>query len=363
MCRAWVIGLAAALGTAAAYLLLWPVPISPAKWRPPEAPALVGAYAPNTALVATERWVAGPAPESVAIDADGDVYTGLLDGSVVHVSQGEAPVTVAEAQGQLLGMGFDGTGELLICGLDGRLLSVSPGGAVRRVVEEIDGQPLRLVNDLDIAGDGTVYFTESSTETTDTLLDLLEHRGNGRLLAYRPDSGDTDVLLTGLYYANGVAVSADGSFALVVETTKYRVRRLWLTGPRQGEDEVFIDNLPGFPDGISCDEDGLFWVALMNPRNGFIDWALERPWVRKIAARLPLAWFTGAAPRYGFVLGLDEDANVVYNLQDPSGDHYAGISCVVRRGDFLYFGSLLEDAVGVLPVPHENGPPRKGGSH
>jgi len=89
----------------------------------------------------------------------------------------------------------------------------------------------------------------------------------------------------------------------------------------------------------------------MNPRNGFIDWALERPWIRKVAARLPLAAFASAAPRYGFVVGLDADGSVIHNLQDPSGDHYAGISCVIHHGDLLYFGSLLEDDVGVLRFP------------
>ena len=351
MAKGWLIGLAVALGVLAAYLLLWPVPIAPERWTPPEAPALIGAYAPNDALAAIERMEAGMAPESVAVDSAGRVFSGLLDGSVVRVARDVEPEILAETDGQLLGMEFDADGDLVVCSLDGQLLSISTKGAVRVLVREIDGRPLGLVNDLDIAADGTIYFSESSTETTDTLLDLLEHRANGRLLAYRPSEGEAEVLLDGLYYANGVAISADGSFVLVAETTAYRVRRLWLSGPRRGDDEIFIDNLPGFPDGISCDEDGVFWVALMNPRNGFIDWALERPWIRRVAARLPLAWFAGAAPRYGFVLGLDVDGNVLYNLQDPTGRHYAGISCVVRKGGSLYFGSLLENAVGVLPFP------------
>jgi hypothetical protein len=64
-----------------------------------------------------------------------------------------------------------------------------------------------------------------------------------------------------------------------------------------------------------------------------------------------LAHSLATVPRYGFVLGLDEDGNVIHNLQDPSGDHYAGISSVVRRGNTLYLGSLLEDAVGRLFLP------------
>ena len=352
MSRVCLIGLAAALGALAAYLLLWPVPISPARWTPLEAPPLTGVYAPNAALAGVERLEVGLGPESVTVDGAEKVTCGLEDGSIVRwsICEGTAE-TIVDIGGRPLGMGLDASGDLIVCDLYGRLLSVSQTGNIRGLVTEVGGEPLGLVNDLDIGSDGTIYFSESSTETTDTLLDLLEHRPHGRLLVYHPDTGEVEILLDGLYYANGVALSADGSFVLVVETTRYRVRRLWLSGLRRGEDEVFIDNLPGFPDGISCDEDGTFWLALMNPRNGFIDWALEHPRIRKVAARLPLAWFAGAAPRYGFVLGLDADGNVIHNLQDPSGDHYAGISSVIRKDGALYFGSLLESAIGRLSAP------------
>jgi len=349
MARWWLLGLAAALGAFAAYLLFWPVPIDPARWNPPEAPALAGASAQNDVLATVERLDVGLGPESVAVDASGDLFCGLEDGSIVRWSAGAAE-TIATIDGRPLGMGFDSHGELIVCDLYGRLLAVGGSGEVRELATEVGGVPLGLVNDLDIAADGTIYFSESSTETTDTLLDLLEHRGNGRLLAYDPRTGEARVLLDGLYYANGVALSVDGSFVLAVETTEYRVRRLWLSGPRQGEDEVFVENLPGFPDGISCDDEGVFWLALMNPRNGFVDWAAGRPWIRKVAARLPLARFSGAAPRYGFVLGLDADGNVIHNLQDPSGKGYAGISSVLRVGEVLYLGSLLEDSVGRLSL-------------
>ena len=351
MSRAWITGSVVAVGILAAYLLWWPVPILPARWTPPDAPELTGAYAPNDALAATERLSAGAAPESVAVDAEGRVICGLEEGSIVRVARGVPPETLCQIDGRPLGMAYTADGDLIVCDMNGRLLTVGEDGSVRVLVAEVDGRSLRLVNDVAIAPDGTIYFSESSTETTDTLLDLLEHRGHGRLLAYDPATGETHVVLAGLYYANGVAVSADGRFVLVVETTEYRVRRVWISGPNAGTSDVFIDNLPGFPDGISCDEDGAFWLALMNPRNEFIDWALERPAVRKVAARLPLQWFAGAAPRYGFVLGLDADGTVVHNLQDPTGDAFAGISCVVRHGDTLYLGSLLENAVGAVPAP------------
>jgi len=351
MSKMWLIGLATGLGALAAYLLFWPVSISPVRWTPPEAPALAGIYEPNEALVAMDRLEVGLGPESVAVDQAGVVHCGLEDGSIVRWAEG---VGEAEALlnigGRPLGMAFDVDGNLIVCDLYGRLLVISETGDIEELATQVDDKPLGLINDLDIGTDGTVYFSESSTETTDTTLDLLEHRAHGRLLAYYPDTRETEILLDELYYANGVALSPDESFVLVVETTRYRVRRLWLEGPRKGEDEVLLDNLPGFPDGISCDEMGTFWLALVNPRNAFVDWMLEHPSLRKIVARLPLAWFAGAAPRYGFVLGLDAGGNVLHNFQDPSGSTFGGISCVVRQDDTLYFGSLLEDAIGRLPL-------------
>ena len=36
----------------------------------------------------------------------------------------------------------------------------------------------------------------------------------------------------GLWFANGVALSADASWAAVVETVSLRVHRVWLSGPK-----------------------------------------------------------------------------------------------------------------------------------
>jgi hypothetical protein len=155
--------------------------------------------------------------------------------------------------------------------------------------------------------------------------------------------------MDGLYFANGVAISPDQSFVLVVETGKYRVRRFWLDPARRPQSDIFIENLPGFPDGISSDGRSRFWVALISPRNPLLDRLLPRPFLRKILLRLP-ASFQPAPARDSIVLALDSSGRVVENLQDPEG-RYAQISSVQEHGGFLYFGSLGEDALARLPAP------------
>jgi hypothetical protein len=178
----------------------------------------------------------------------------------------------------------------------------------------------------------------------------MEHRPRGRLFSFDPATGKTTLLVEDLYYANGVAVSPDGAFVLVNETGAYRIQRHWLSGPKRGETEIFIDNLPGFPDGISSTGTDLFWLTLVSPRNDMADTVLmPKPFLRTLMMRLPSALLP-KAQAYGFVLGLSADGTVIHNLQDPSGS-FAQISSVEEYDGMLYFGSLVEDAVGRLPVP------------
>ena len=62
-----------------AYLLIAPVPITPAAWTPPVAPTLTGQYAQNTRLSPVQKLSLGDGhkPEDVALDVDGKIYAGL----------------------------------------------------------------------------------------------------------------------------------------------------------------------------------------------------------------------------------------------------------------------------------------------
>jgi sugar lactone lactonase YvrE len=339
------------------YLLLWPVKVDPAAWEPPAPPPLAGAFAPNERLAAVERLDAGGhAPEGVAVDADGTVYAGLEDGRVVRLpARGGPPELFAETKGRPLGLEFDGAGGLVVADANQGLLLAGRDGAVSVLSREAGGRPFGCVNDLDIASDGTIYFTDATDRFPLSVYrqDIVEHRPNGRLLAYDPAARAARVVFDGLHFANGVALGPDESFVVVAETGKYRLWRVWLKGPRRGEREVFVANLPGFPDNVTFNGRDTFWVALVSPRNKLLDTLLPRPFLRKVIARLP-SFMQPAPSRYGFVLGLDAEGHVTHNLQDPSGSHFALVSSAVEHGGALYLGSLGEDAVGRLRLAPQN---------
>jgi hypothetical protein len=103
------------------------------------------------------------------------------------------------------------------------------------------------------------------------------------------------LVLDKLHFANGVAVSPDQSYLLVAEGGRYRLQRLWLSAPRAGETEIFIENLPGFPDNLHSNGEDIFWLALISPRKAIAEWLAMRPFARKIVYRLPE--FLKPAPR------------------------------------------------------------------
>src|SRR6266404_7807537 len=342
------------IGAVLLYLLLAPVPITPSAWTPPTAPELTGQFQHNSRLAATERLSLGDgfAPEDVALDAQGRIYGGFNDGRIVQLRpDGTQPRLFADTHGTPLGLVFDQTGNLIVADAVKGLLAVTPDGEVKSLSTEADGIPFGCTNDLDVATDGTIYFTDASSKfpLTKFTADLLEHQPNGRLLAFDPKTKSSRTILKDLYFANGVAMSPDQSFLLVVETGMYRVRRVWLSGPKQGLSETFIDNLPGFPDGISSNGKDKFWLALVTPRDFMFDRLLPNPFLRKVVSRLP-AFLQPAPKRYSFVLGLDLNGRVIDNLQDGSPSCYAEIANAVEHNGALYFGSIGESTLGRFPL-------------
>ena len=221
-----------------AYLFTWPVPINPAAWTPPPAPELTGQYAPNSELTKIEKLpVNAFGPEDVAIDDQDRLYCGTADGQIFRLQpDGTRPEVFANTSGRPLGLIFDRDRNLIVADAIKGLLAIAPDGKITTLSREADTVPFRCTNDLDVAADGTIYFTDASYKFPLTQLkaDVLEHQPNGRFLAYDPRTKQTRVLLNDLYFANGVAVSPDQSFVLVNDTGAYRVRRYWLSWAEAG---------------------------------------------------------------------------------------------------------------------------------
>lgn len=332
------------------YMLSWPVSVDPASWKAPETLGFTGSFAPNNHLLGVERLelIDGRGPEDVAINRKGEIFAGLEDGRIVqYMALTGLWEKVIDTKGRPLGLHFDQDDNLIICDSLRGLLMVSPTRKITVLSTESEGIPFGFPDDLDIAADGKIYFTDASFKFSihNYHQDALEHRPNGRLLVYDPETQETKTLLRDLFFPNGVAVSSDQAFLLVNESWKYRVLKLGLTGEAAGKIDVFIDNLPGIPDGISSNKKGIFWVALVSPRSSIIDFSANKPFLRKLIARLPQFMQPDEEP-YASIIGLNQKGEIAYNLQDPQAKKYSLVSSVEEYRGTLYLGSLRENAVG-----------------
>jgi len=338
------------------YLFLWPVPIDPIAWEPAPVPALEGDFAENRILQEMELFATPQShgPEDVAVDTEGRIYVGVEEGKILrYAADGSDPQVFADTGGRPLGLDFDTGGNLIVADAAKGLLSIDSTGAVTVLCTKAGYREFKFTDDVDVDSQNVAWFSDASFKWGHQghgMEEALENAPNGRLIKYDINSGECAVVLDGLYFANGVAVAPDEMSVLVNETMRYRVQRVYVRGPRKGEVELFIDNLPGFPDGISTGADGVFWLALYAPRNALLDFAGPRPWLREVIYRIPTALQPKPA-RHPFVLGLDANGKVVQNLQDADGADFAKSTSAEQFGDWLYVGSLTEPSWGRIGVP------------
>lgn len=362
--KLWAV-LGVALLAAAAYLALWPVPVTPVAWTAPAEPGYTGVYAVNDRLASLNMIDLGreECPEHIAIGPDGKLYTTVASGRILRMNlDGTGQEVFANTGGRVLGFDFDAAGNLVAADAVKGLLSVSPARQIGLLTDKVDGQPIRYADGVVVARSGRMYFSDASTRFAPadwggtfeaSVLDILEQAATGRVLAYDPATKATRIVARGLAFANGLALSADEKHLFVAETGKYRIWKIDVAardldvGTGAGaQATVLLDNLPGYPDNLMRGLDGKVWAGLVKPRNPTIDKVADKPFLRSVTLRLPRSlWPVPKA--YGHVFAFDESGRVVADLQDATGA-YPETTGITETRDRLYVHSLHAKGLGWL---------------
>ncbi|XP_054443416.1 adipocyte plasma membrane-associated protein [Pteronotus mesoamericanus] len=356
-------------------MMLLDSPIDPQPLSLKEPPLLLGVLQPNTKLRQVERLFENQltGPESIAHIGD-VMFTGTADGRVVKFENGEVDTIVQFGSGPCktrdneptcgrpLGIRAGPNGTLFVADAYKGLFEVNPWKREVKLLlssdTPIEGRKMSFVNDLTITRDGKkIYFTDSSSkwQRQDYLLLLMEGTDDGRLLEYDTETKEVKVLLDQLRFPNGVQLSPAEDFILVSEMTMARIRRFYVSGLMKGGADLFVENLPGFPDNIRPSTFGGYWVSLgtIRPNPGFsvLDFLSEKPSIKRMIFKLfSQEMVMKFVSRYGLILELSDSGAVRRSLHDPDGHVVSCISEVHEHDGHLYLGSFQASFLGRLSL-------------
>ncbi|KAI3980618.1 hypothetical protein MKX01_025183 [Papaver californicum] len=294
-----------------------------------------------------------PGPEDLAYDSEtGFIYTGCNDGWIrrLKLTDTGSDMKVEDwvyVGGRPLGIAFGPDKQLIVAESGKGLMKVTKQGKVELLIDEAEGLKFRLTDGVDVAGDGVIYFTDASSKYSldDHMLDVLEGRPYGRLMSF--DANSTKVLARDLYFANGVALSPENDFVVFCETPLRSCSKYYIKGEKNGSVDVFVDNLPGYPDNIRYDGEGQYWIELASGKTLLWDAILRYPSIRKTTAMLS---------RFVDIPHILKDGGVVaVNLNGQVTGLYTdvGLSSVtggIKIGDQLYYGSLVKTYISRLDL-------------
>ncbi len=302
-------------------------------------------------------------PEDMIFDRDDNMYCGSRHGDVMRIFAPDYKrvEVFAHIGGHPLGMAFDAEDNLHVCVGGMGLFKVAPDRTVTKLSDEtnrswtsiVDDSRLRLADDLDIAPDGRVFFSEATVryEMYDWMVDALEARGNGRIICYDPKTDTSRTVVPNKQLPNGICVEFEGQSLLYAETWGCRITRYWFDGPKKGQTEVIIENLPGYPDNINRASDGTYWCALCGMRSPVFDLAQEMPGFRRrmVQAVARDDWLYPNM-NTGCVIKFDRDGNILDTLWDLGGEAHPMITSIREHKGYLYLGGIYNNRVGRYPI-------------
>lgn len=157
------------------------------------------------------------------------------------------------------GLSFDAEGALIVCDPKlKRLARIDKGGEVRTLVDRFEGKPLNGPNDLTIAADGTIYFTDPEGDPK-----AYDRGAVYRLSPY----GRLRRIVGSMRYPNGIELDPAGGSLLVASTVDKAIYRVLLgvrgkpAAPPKWCDLTPLGEMVG-PDGMTFDEEGNLYVAV-----------------------------------------------------------------------------------------------------
>ena len=306
--------------------------------------------------------------EDCVIDADGNLYCGDRRGWIWRFDgpDHEFGRIFSRTGGHPLGHAWDREGRLIVAVSGMGVYRIHPDGEAELVSNQVkrtrtsvhDDSAMRFADDLDVAPDGSIYVSDFSTRVgaAEYPIELVEMRANGRIIRIDPD-GHSEVVVRNYAFPNGICTSHDGESILIASTLLYRVDRFWISGPKKGQLEPVLENLPGCPDNINRASDGNYWMTFVAMRTPLSDLLNRYPKVRRrMTKELPTDDWLLPQLNVSCVVKFNEAGELLKVLWDSSLENYPMVTSVKEHDGVLYLGGINNNRLGRLVLdPSEVG--------
>lgn len=211
-------------------------------------------------------------PECVLATAAGDLFVAHLGSGVLHIAPDGRQRLIGdhrEVEGKPWipnGIALTPEGDFLIAnmGETGGLWRLRADGALQPWLREVEGVTLTATNFVTADSSGRLWITVTTRQWP--ISKAMSPRGpeqvaDGYLLVV--DEAGARIVADGFAFANEVRLSADETYAYVVETFGRRITRFRVSpDARLSGREVFTEfGYGSFADGAAFDAEGCLWVA------------------------------------------------------------------------------------------------------
>jgi gluconolactonase len=167
----------------------------------------------------------------------------------------------------------DKQGRLITCQHSGRrVVRTELDGTITVIADSYNGKKLNSPNDVAVASDGTIWFTDPSYGILGNYEGLKEPIEQEKHNVYRvdPSSGDIRVVVDDFVQPNGLAFSPDEKKLYIIDSgitqggpAHIRVFDVDLGAGKLSNSKVFAENFaPGLTDGMRTDVDGNVWCSM-----------------------------------------------------------------------------------------------------
>src|ERR1700761_7003789 len=241
-------------------------------FRPPDFPAFAGTMAVER-LATGFRWAEGPVyfPAGRYL-----LFSDIPNNRIMRYSEDDGHLSVfRQPSMNSNGNTIDREGRLITCEHSGRRVTrTEHNGTLTVIADKYQGKKLNAPNDVVVASNGTIWFTDQGYGIKGDYEGLKEPFEQDKRNVFRvdPKTGDIKVVADDFVMPNGIALSPDEKKLYVIDTglTEGEGNPAWIRvfdidadAGKLSNGKVFAkDFAPGFTDGMRVDTDGNVWCSM-----------------------------------------------------------------------------------------------------